>query len=218
MSFRCGQLCILCNILDFGMSGCGTQKFEILMGLGRMSEDMLNSRIFGQWFTWVLKTFHISNCLFSLFSLSSSAVSSLTRVGWDLLCIKAFVLTLKLLFNKIIGVICKRQLLLWGTLTYTVNALPLFSCGYLLSGISISCNKLWRCSPHLPILHLSFNLHSFMKCAFAKQFQQSLLVETNSFLSCRFFLINFLQSICVSGWLHNQQTIFLSVYLSLHQY
>ena len=43
--------CILCNILDFGMSGCGTQKFEILMGLGRMSEDMLNSKMFGQWFT-----------------------------------------------------------------------------------------------------------------------------------------------------------------------
>ena len=47
MSRRCGQSCILCNILDFCKSRCGTtQECETLMGLGWMSDDMLNSTNF----------------------------------------------------------------------------------------------------------------------------------------------------------------------------
>ena len=95
-------------------------------------------------------------------------------------------------------------------LTNTGNVWLLFSCGCFLSGVSGSCSKLWWCFPHLSILHQYFGLHCFTKCAFDKQFQQSLLVERNSFLSCKFFLINFLHSISLCGWLHNQQTICLS--------
>ena len=47
MSLKCGQSCILCNILDYGKSRCGTtQECETLMGLGCISDDILNSTSF----------------------------------------------------------------------------------------------------------------------------------------------------------------------------
>ena len=176
-----------------------------------MPDDMLNSTSFDKWFIWVLKTFHICNCLFSPLRLSLYAVSWLPKVESDPLSNKAFVLTLKLPFDKITGITCKQQLLLWWLLTNTGNVWHLFSCGCLLPGGSFSCSKLWWCFPHLSVLHLYFDLHCFLKCALDKQFQPSLLVEANCFLSCKVFLMNFLHSISLCGWLHKQQTFCLSV-------
>ena len=105
MSLKCGQSCILCNILDYGKSRCGTtQECETLMGLGCISDDILNSTSFDKWFIWLLKTFDICNCLFSPLSISLFAVSWLTKVESDPLSNKAFVLTLKLSFDKITGI------------------------------------------------------------------------------------------------------------------
>ena len=87
----------------------------------------------------------------------------------------------------------------------------MFSCGCFLSSGSVSCSKLWWCFQHLSILHLYFDLDCFTKCTFDKQFQQSLLVERNSFLSCKFLIMNFSHSISLCGWLHYQQTSCLSV-------
>ena len=78
----------------------------------------------------------------------------------------------------------------------------MFSCGFFLSGSSGSCRKLWWCFPRLSILHIYFDLHCFMKCAFGKQFQQSLFVEANYFWGNLFFLKNSSHSIR----LDNQQT------------
>ena len=104
MSLRCGQSCILCNISGFSKSRCGTtQECENLMGLGCMSDDMSNLTSFDKWFVWVLKTFEFCNCLFSPLSVSLSAVSWQTKVESDSVSDKAFVLTLKLPFDKISG-------------------------------------------------------------------------------------------------------------------
>ena len=98
-----------------------------------------------------------------------------------------------------------------GLLTNTGNVWLLFSCRCFSSGGSVSCSKSWWCFLHLSILHLCLDLTFLTKCTFDKQFQESLLVETNYFLSCKFFLMNFSHSISLCGWLHYQQTICLSV-------